>query len=184
MYKNIIVIAEVKTATPFNTEWVGNWSRRLTKADQIGDILSIHTDPRWKGSFDDIEKAKKMTEKPILAKGIHKTDKDIQRAIDAGADLVLVVGRIPGIHAEKCLIEPYTIAELKKLPRGTRAVWNDRDLSDGGEKTEKFDDARKAWEGWLCQASNIKTVRDIRPGANAILVGTHLMEFAASLRKT
>lgn len=146
-----------------------------------GDIISIHTDPRWGGSFELIKKAKMLTDKPILAKGIHKNDDLVQQAVDAGANYVLVVGRIPEIHLEKCLIEPLTLEELKKLPPSIKAVWNSRDLETGGLKTEFFEQARNIFNGWLCQASNIKTIEDIEEGADAVLVGTHLIEFTNSL---
>ncbi len=97
----------------------------------------------------------------MLAKGIHSSDDSVKQAIEAGADLVLVVGRIPKIYAEKCLIEPYSFKELSKLPSNVKAVWNSRNLSDGGFKQESFDEARKAFKGWLCQASNIRTKKDV-----------------------
>jgi hypothetical protein len=95
---------------------------------------------------------------------------------------VLVVGRIPSVHIDKCLLEPNTLEEFRALPAGVRAVWNSRDLQTGGLKTETFTQARGHHSGWICQASNIKTISDIEPGANAILVGTHLERFAASLK--
>jgi tRNA A37 threonylcarbamoyltransferase TsaD len=114
--------------------------------------------------------------------GIHATDSEIEQAINAGADYVLVVGRIPLIHQDKCLIEPLTLAELKTIPENLRVVWNSRDLSHGGMKKETFEEARNIFKGWLCQASNIKTVADIKGGADAVLVGTHLSEFIQSLK--
>lgn len=181
MYKNIQIIAEVKTESPFGYKAEKTWEELFKIAEKIGDIISIHTDARWGGSFDLIKKAKKLTRKPVLAKGIHITDSEIQRAIDAGADYVLVVGRIPAIHLDKCLIEPLSLDELKTIPENIKVVWNSRDLSDGNFKKESFEDARKIFEGWLCQASNIITVNDIKNGADAVLVGTHLSEFLESL---
>ena len=122
-----------------------------------------------------------ITPKPILAKGIHQTDEDIQKALDAGADYVLVVGRIPKIVNEKCLIEPLDLEELKTIPPNLKVVWNSRDLENGELKKETFEQAREIFKGWLCQASNIKTVKDIKQGADAVLIGTHLEEFADSI---
>ncbi len=181
--KKIQLIAEVKTRSPFGFRSDKSWDELFEIANTVGDIISIHTDPRWAGSFDLIKKAKSLTKKPILAKGIHATDKEVQQAIDAGADYVLVVGRIPNIHQDKCLIEPTTLSELKKIPENLKVVWNSRDLSDGGIKKETFEEARKIFGGWMCQASNIKTVTDIKSGADAVLVGTHLSEFVASQKK-
>jgi len=80
------------------------------------------------------------------------------------------------------LIEPYTLEELKNLPPKTKAVWNSRDLKTGGLKEETFEQARQIWDGWLCQASNVATVADIKEGADAVLVGTHLEKFTESLK--
>lgn len=182
MYKNVEIIAEVKTQSPFGYVSDKSWNELFEIANKIGDIISIHTDPRWGGSFELLQKARLLTDKPILAKGIHESDSDIQRAIDIGANWVLVVGRVPLIYAERCLIEPRTIEELRIVPKNLRAVWNARDLKDGSAKKETFADARKVFDGWLCQASHIKTVVDIGEGANAILVGANLIEFAKSLK--
>ena len=181
MYKGIEIIAEVKTMSPFGYKSKETWDELFKIAEKCGDIISIHTDFRWGGSFDLIKKAKSFTNKPILAKGVHKTDAEIQLAIDAGADYVLVVGRIPGIYLEKCLIEPLTLAELEVVPENLKVVWNSRDLVDGNIKKETFKQARSIFSGWLCQASNIKTINDIKQGANAVLVGTSLVSFVDSL---
>lgn len=169
-----MIIAEVKTQSPFGFKSTKTWDKLFAIANAKGDMISIHTDSRWGGDFSLITKAKTLTKKPILAKGIHATDEEIQKAIDAGADFVLVVGRIPKIHLDKCLVEPNTLEELSKIPEGVKAVWNSRDLQTGGLKTETFKQARTLFKGWLCQASNIQTKDDVEEGASAILVGTHL----------
>ncbi|HEU5114818.1 MAG TPA: hypothetical protein VFT82_03560 [Candidatus Paceibacterota bacterium] len=183
MNRKFLIIAEVKTKSPFGFSSEKSWDELFAIAEGVGDIISIHTDPRWGGSLDLVRKARSLTRKPILAKGIHETDAEIEAAFAAGADYTLVVGRIPKIHREKCLIEPRTIDELKTLPADLKAVWNARDLSNGSAKKESFDDARRAFTGWLCQASHIQSVSDVRPGADAVLVGEHLEEFARSLLK-
>jgi indole-3-glycerol phosphate synthase len=176
-----LLILEVKTLSPFGFRSEKSWDELFALAEKHADMISIHTDPRWGGSFDLIRKARRLTKKPILAKGIHESDEDVRKAIEAGADHVLVVGRIPGIHAEKCLIEPLSLAELASIPSDLKAVWNSRDLSDGGTKSETFEEARKSFSGWLCQASNIRTKKDIKKGADAVLVGSHLEGFLRSL---
>ena len=45
-----------------------------------------------------------------------------------------------------------------------------------------FEQAREIWKGWLCQESYLRTVKDIKPGADAILVGSYLEEFAKSIK--
>ncbi|MEK7574685.1 MAG: hypothetical protein AAB511_00430 [Patescibacteria group bacterium] len=182
MINGALLIAEVKIQSPFGFKSEKSWDELFALADRVGDMISIHTDPRWGGSFELLAKARAKTKKPILAKGIHATDEEVRKAIDVGADFVLVVGRIPAIHVEKCLIEPLTLAKLFSLPKGVqKVVWNSRDLKTGGLKTETFADARKIWKGWLCQASNIKTINDIQVGADAVLVGEHLTGFIESL---
>lgn len=73
------------------------------------------------------------------------------------------------------------MGELAALPLGTAAVWNSRDLATGGLKPDGFTAARSAWEGWLCQASNVASLRDVDPSANAVLVGQGLPGFAAEM---
>ena len=115
---------------------------------------------------------------------------------------MLVVGRIPKIPAEKllkCLIEPLSLENFKnildevetlekdfnvKIKENIKVVWNSRDLKDGSLKTETFTEARVLFKGWMCQASNIKTIDDIFPDTNAVLVGTNLIEFAESLKSS
>lgn len=177
------IIAEVKTKSPFGFESNRTWTELFNIANEISDMVSIHTDARWGGSFDLLERARNLTSKPILAKGFHSNDSDIARALDCGANYVLVVGRIPHGYVERCFIEPFTLKELYELPLEAKVVWNSRDLSTGKPKYETFEQARELWKGWLCQASYIKTIKDIKPGANTVLVGTHLEMFAASLRE-
>ncbi len=176
------LIAEVKTRSPFGYKSSKSWDELFYVASHYGDIISVHTDIRWGGSLQLIRKARQLTNKPILAKGIHTKDSEIIKALDCGANIVLVVGRIPKKHINKCLIEPNSINELLTLPINTKAVWNQRDLRTGKPKKETYSQARQAWSGWLCQASLVETVNDIQPGADAILVGTHLEKFVASLK--
>jgi indole-3-glycerol phosphate synthase len=175
-----ILIAEVKVRSPFGFKSDKSWGELFELANANGDWLSIHTDSRWGGSFADIKRARTKTDKPILAKGIHKTDEDIEKALDGGADYVLVVGRVPKIHKEKLIIEPRTIEQLKALDEQYKAVWNSRDLKTGQAKAEKFVAARSVFSGWLCQASFIRTRDDIQSQADAVLVGENLEEFIAS----
>ncbi|MBS3079492.1 hypothetical protein J4218_05195 [Candidatus Pacearchaeota archaeon] len=183
MYKGIQIIAEVKTNSPFGFKSDRDWNCLFKIADRIGDIISIHTDPRWNGSFDLIRKARKLTDKPILAKGVHAKDEDIIKAIECGADYVLVVGRVPRVYFDRCFIEPLSLEQLNEIPKNAKVVWNSRDLKNGEMKKESFEDARNIWSGWLCQASNIKSVEDIKKDADAVLVGSFLEEFVESMRK-
>ncbi|MEX2209591.1 MAG: hypothetical protein WD603_01340 [Patescibacteria group bacterium] len=173
-------ISEVKTWSPFGWRADRSWDELFDLADAHGDMISVHTDSRWGGSFELLERARARTGKPILAKGIHRDDRLIDRALDAGADRVLVVGRVPERHRERCIIEVESVAQFDILPPDSRALWNDRDLTTGGRKAETFRQARAAWRGWLCQASNIRSVDDVDPEADAVLVGIHLVPFIRS----
>lgn len=173
-----LIVAEVKTHSPFG--WVSSysWDELFEIANSVGDIISIHTDPRWHGSFELVTKARKLTDKPILAKGIHATDDDIEDALAAGADYVLVVGRIPKVHQDKLWIEPNSLSELQAIPHNLKAVWNARNLSNGKAKNATFAEARAIFPGWLCQASFITTPADIDPAADAAIIGTNLLDFS------
>jgi indole-3-glycerol phosphate synthase len=184
MINGKVFIAEVKTKSPFGYESKESWDKLFNLANSVGDVVSVHTDERWYGSFDLLERARNMTTKYLLAKGIHGTDEEVERALDIGADYVLVVGRIPRNYDRRIIIEPNSLGELSEVPeRYLKSMWNSRDLSTGGLKMESFKQAREIWPDWLCQASNIRTVDDVEEGADAILVGSHLREFVDSYRK-
>jgi len=175
-------VAEVKNRSPFGMASSESWESLLEIAIECGDAISIHTDPRWNGSFFNLRRVRAMTTKPLLAKGIHATDDEVRLALDCGADAVLVVGRIPALDLlPKCWLEPLTIAELKTLPPCV-AVWNARDLRDGARKTETWEEARMAWTGTLCQASLICQPSDIKPDADCFIVGERMKDLARALR--
>lgn len=168
-------IAEVKTQSPWGWRSSLSWDELLDVAHRMGDWVAVHTDPRWGGSFDLLRQARQIVrDKPLMAKGIHANDCDIVSALEAGADYVLVVGRVPHVALDRCLLEPKSLAELCGLPRGAKAVWNSRDLMTGGRKPVPFEEARAAWAGWLCQASNLERFKDVHFGADAYLVGQAL----------
>lgn len=178
-----IFIAEVKTHSPFGWHAEKTWEELFDVANEHGDWLSIHTDENWQGSFELISRARDMTDKPILAKGIHKSDEEISRAIELGADYALVVGRIPGVYVEQCLIEVIDADQIFDLPDTAKVVWNQRNLSNGQRKHESFEKVRHIWSNWLAQASFIRTIEDVSPSATAFIVGTHLVDFVADFQR-
>lgn len=170
-----LLIAEVKTCSPFGYRSDRNWNELFEIADEIGDWVSVHTHPAWGGSFELLRQARRMTSKPLLAKGLHTTDAEVEQAFSIGADHVLTVGRYP---SSDCLCEPHTLNQLLKL-HPKKAVWNQRDLKSGRSKQESFDAARNTFRGWLCQASLLRSWDDVHPRADAILVGEHLEAFVS-----
>jgi indole-3-glycerol phosphate synthase len=190
-----IVIPEVKTDSPPFPEapaWQSqySWDELFKMAVELeaGDMVSIHTNSRWVGSFDVLAKAVSLTDKPILAKGFHTEDKHICQALSIGASKVLVVygedrKKLPADNLlEQCVIEPTTLENLCTLPPEVVAVWNDRDLETGRRKDTTFDQAREIFAGKLIQASNIATLENIESEADGILFGQHLPELALRLQ--
>lgn len=188
------VVAEVKTISPFG--YVNPRVARLQEGNPYGwrapgslyedmvrevewaDIISIHTNPLWGGSWEWLEQARKLTTKPILAKGFHPTIHDVRRALDLGADWVLTVGWCPP-HPEgaKCWVES-RFAPWDMVPNMGRLVINRRDPRTGvdlGEAStrEQIDHCR-AVGSWTCQASMIRRPEDVHPGVQAVLIGEGL----------
>jgi len=177
-----LLIADVKTQSPFGYVSDKSWDEQFEFAAEHWSWLSIHTHERWGGSFDLLQKARRMTDKPILAKGIHESDNQIEQALDIGADFVLAVGRLPIEYSDKILYEPLSVAEIPAdINPDTRIVWNKRDLATGGVKSETMADLRSVFGGWVCQASMVRSIEDVNPAANAVLVGQHLVDYVESL---
>jgi len=176
-------IAEVKTTSPFGFRSRYSHDQLLKMAVTRGDGISIHTDANWNGYLGDIEHARAYSSTTfILAKGIHRTDDEIRECLRAGADAVLVVGRIPADDLlPHCWLEAMSVKQLKAFPSGVTTVWNQRCLTTGLPKVETFVQARDWWDGTLVQASMIRSSQDVMAGANLFIVGEHLPEFVAQL---
>jgi hypothetical protein len=176
-----IFIAEVKLQSPFGYKSRMNWDEKFNLANTYGDWISIHTDPRWGGSFDDIREARYLTDKPILAKGLHRSDAEIEQALEMGATYVLTFDYTSLNYIEQSIVEPSSIAILEKIPPMYKVLWNSRDIASGRKKFETFPHAKGAFLGeWIGQASNLETFADIDYNASAVLVGEYLEEFARS----
>jgi hypothetical protein len=152
----MIKIAEAKIKSPWEGKLTDKTMRQLIEQAILeGDWISVHTEKPWGGSLEWIKKARKMTKKPILAKGMHDTDISIRKAIDAGADYVLCVGRICDDKYRKNVIyEPRCLADIYQFGGYyDKLMWNRRDLSTGQAKEDYWKEARKEWAGWLGCAS-------------------------------
>ncbi len=174
------IIAEVKTRSSDGSKSDLSWRELFELAHEIGDIIAIHTDFDCGGSFELLKRAKLLTHKPILAMGLHEHDWMVEHAIDYGANYVLAVGRIPPTCKQTCIIEPVSIEQLKLISEDRMVMWNTGNLES---PEESFLEARALFNGWMCQAGNIRSIDDVHSSADAVLVGEHLTEFAESLRK-
>lgn len=183
-----IFIAEVKVKSPFKKIKNNDFWEQLDLAIKYGDYISIHTDPKWGGDFYDLIKAKNYianNTKKVLAKGIHKTDDEIQQCLDYGADYVLVVDRIPAKkYISKCLLEISDMNVFLKtieMYPDAKYVYNGRDLKTGKIIPNRYMEFMKRRvhlnSGWLCQASGIKKPDDVIEHSDAFIVGEHLKEF-------
>jgi indole-3-glycerol phosphate synthase len=191
-----IFIAEIKTKSPFGYTSPHSFNQLMDTAIEHGNWISVLDSALWGGDTECISMVRKYTNKPILAKGLHTTDDSITRAIDAGADYVLVVDRLPSSYGiwDKCLFEFDSFKTFEF--RMTFDTWlgaqkhvaNSRDLRTGkpieGFDISQFTDYKSKVQGienvWVCQASGIKTKADIHPKVDAFIVGTHLMDFVRS----
>ncbi len=175
------VVAEVKMQSPYG--WVNPtkklWWDAFLLCREVGDVISVHTDALWGGSFSDIESARQETDKPILAKGFHPTVKHVEKALAAGATFVLTVGWWPGGKlGPYCWHEAESMLELMDS-EAIQCVWNARDPRTGQPRrgapadVQMANEARRGGE-WLCQASHIRGPADVVPGMDAILIGEGL----------
>jgi hypothetical protein len=186
---NPIFIAEVKTQSPFGFKSEESWDNLFELAAKHGDWIAIHTNPLWGGSFELLDRARRLTKKPILAKGIHQRDTDVKMALDCGADMVLTVGRIcTSVEAHETIFEPLNIGQMFEpmyCYNNIRVMWNDRDLVTGKRKKETVTDIRSIYNGWLCKASYILHPQDIasRTDIDAFIIGTNLRVFVEEKEK-
>ena len=179
-----IFIAEIKTKSPFGYQSPHTFIQLMEVAIEYGDWISVHDNALWGGDYETISFVRKYTNKPILAKGLHTTQESIQRALDHGADKVLIVGdTFEGNFSSNSILREIDNKNPKNIWSGGK-VWkqiviNSRNLRTG-EVAKDVDKQISAFkkEGFdVFQASNIKSRKDISPDVNGFIVGTHLMNF-------
>ena len=166
----MIIVAEIKPSSPFGFTNTLSPKDQLRRCESVGDIIGVHTNELWGGSWGWFEEVRKLTWKPILAKGFHDTIEDVRRAVGCGATYVLTVGWWPS--DVRCWHECESLDELRATD-ATRAVWNARDPRTGLARKETIAEARSAREGWLCQASRIGSPGDVG-GVQAVILGEAL----------
>lgn len=179
--KRPIFIAEIKTKSPFGFRADHSFFQLMDMAVNHGDWISVHVDALYGGDVNSLSFVRQATDKPILAKGLHNTDDDIQRSFDHGADYVLVVDRIPNhqFPFDRILLEPRTLGPKKADPR-YRMVCNSRDLITNS--TTNFWEQYRKFAPWLCQASNITSMDKVKFDADAFIVGSYLPLFLQNCR--
>lgn len=169
-----LVVAEVKSRSPYG--WVNplSVSEQLAICEEAGDITSIHTNPLWGGSWEWLAEVCRRSKKPVIAKGFHDTVYDVQRARDCGATYVLTVGWHPsGELGRHCWHEAESMDQLRNTD-AHRVVWNSRNPRTGKQSWYTPEAGRAMRKGWLCQASNIRGPGDVVAGMDAILIGEGL----------
>ncbi len=175
-------------------EWRPLFDLAVYMARREKGAVSVHTGvahigPRRWGGYDDlINEARELApDVDLLAKGIHMRQEQVNNYLSRGATSVLTVDYLPKDNADKCLIEISDPEWFKRLPKDLKYVYNSRALwalitGRIPEKRMSFAEVRERYpDFWICQASNLNTVADVNPRANAILVGTHLRKFSESL---
>ncbi len=168
---NPLVVAEIKSCSPYGWKNPLNWLAQLAICETVADVISVHTDPLWGGSIELLATIRKMTTKPVLAKGFHPTIKHVEMAFKAGATYCLTVGWWPGDH--RCWFEMERPEDLYEH-RASRKVCNSRNPRTGKLGVLSPRVMRASHAGWLCQASNIKGPQDVISGMDAILIGEGL----------
>jgi indole-3-glycerol phosphate synthase len=189
-------IAEIKLKSPYGFQSIHSFETLTKTAIKYGDIISVHTNPLWGGCFEAIEYIRRLTDKPILAKGIHSKNDDVRKALDYGADYVLIVDRFlydqsdgyNEIPISKILHEiGKNIQDKIYQHPDLKYVYNGRDLMNHG-LAKKYLDFKKYRDQtkWLCGASLISDpihVELFYPNCDAFIVGENLMKFCGILKK-
>lgn len=174
------IVAELKMLSPFGYRNPRTLDETLAQCEKVGDILSVHTNPLWGGSFEHLEEICKQTKLPVLAKGFHDTTEDVRRAINCGATYVLTVGWWP--DDTRCWHECETLDQLRQTD-AQAAVFNSRNPRTGRDNllssatlkhvAELARDARGS--RWLCQASRIKSELEVG-NVEAVLIGQNIFD--------
>jgi hypothetical protein len=174
-------ILEVKLKSPFGFKSERSFDELFLLANKYSDWwISIHTDPRWGGSWDMIKEARKRTDKCILAKGIHSSDRDVDTALLCGANAVLVVDRIPCKSVlPHTWLEPANFSPEELEDRGVPIVLNQRNLNNGSRRNiPKICDVNPDFDRKVIAASFITYEWWTQPhGADGCLIGENMESY-------
>lgn len=181
-----MLIAEIKTQSPFGFQSSIPKDELTELAINYGDIISVHIEKDWGGALSEIDRVRALTLKPILAKGFVCTPELIREVLNRGADFFLSVDVIPEIEVDKCFYEvqgSISPRDARSIEQCHSLVLNSRNLLHGGMQDKNILDAnldfykKYLYCTKLCQASNIRSHSDLWPFANYHLVGSYLKDF-------
>jgi indole-3-glycerol phosphate synthase len=205
--ERIQVIAEIKRASPSKGD-IGLEVDPIEQAKKYetagAAAISVLTDtPFFKGTMDDLAKIRKVVSIPILCKDFILDPVQIDRAKDAGANIILLIVAALDEHtlytlfdyAEsqrlEVLVEVHSEAEMNvALDMGARIIGiNNRNLKTfevSLEVTERLAALVKSKEIVLISESGIKHDADCKraakAGAHGVLVGETLMKSKDSVK--
>lgn len=177
------LLAEYKRASP----WSGPLTDRalpdvVSQYDADPDVfgISIVADPNWGGSLMDVERARELTTKPILAKfGRHMPTAVRQEAVALGANWYLthdwVAAAGDPAHAWLELCSPQSPSPELPLV----IVCNNRDIRTGElDPNAALAVAAKVRQKgtMLCAASGYKGIHDVPDIFDFGLIGTYFLK--------
>ncbi len=167
-----LIVAEIKQRSPYGWSNPLKWERQLDICEEVGDIISVHTDPMWGGSLEHLAAVRKLTRKPILAKGFHPTIAHVRAALEH-SDYCLTVGWWPG--NPRCWHEVTSLREMH-YTEASHVVWNSRDPRTGETRPESESAVQLQRPEWLCWASNVRAADSLKREYSAVLIGEGLYQ--------
>ena len=197
---NVAIISEFKRASPSK----GDINLSLDPAEQAklyalsgASAVSVLTDEKgFKGSFSDLKEVREAVELPVLCKDFIVDPIQIDLALSAGADIILLIASALPLEklaelyeyvSEKgleCLVEIHDETDLKKALHIKAQIIgiNNRDLKTfevNLENTEKLGPLVKKAGALLISESGIRTREDVlrvaAAGASGVLIGETFM---------
>jgi len=208
---NLKIIAEFKKASPSKGEINKNakLSEYIMLFDKYADAISILTDEKFfYGNINFVKEAKEFTKLPILAKDFYLHPLQIRRALNFGADAILIIAKILQkkdikILFEECnqlgidaIFEAHSKEDLEKIFESVEPKIigiNTRDLNDFSIHQDIIDKLLNfiPKNVYIIAESGIKEpmeIKNLKNKVNGVLIGTAIMsskhpeEFLKSLK--